>query len=118
MSNPICHWELMVSNVEKTKTFYRSVFDWTFDERSFPGYTMIATGKEPGGGLMAKPASAPMAALNVYFQVDDLQRTLAKVVESGGRVIVPKTEIPGIGWFAMFQDPENIAVGLLQEVPR
>ena len=32
MGNPIVHWELMVSDLEKGKAFYSAVFDWKFDE--------------------------------------------------------------------------------------
>lgn len=115
MGNPICHWELMVSDVAKARAFYGKVFDWRFDDAKYPGYTMVTTGSEPGGGLMEKPASAPAAALNTYFKVDDVQKTLRNVVESGGTVVVPKTEIPNMGWFAMFLDPDRIAVGVFQE---
>lgn len=115
MANPIIHFELMVADPAATRAFYGRVFDWKFDETSFPGYTMINTGKEPGGGLMARPPGAPMSALNLYFAVADIDRTLELVAANGGTVLVPRTEIPGIGWFAMFQDPERIPVGVLQE---
>jgi hypothetical protein len=114
MKNAMCHWELMVGDTEKTKAFYRRVFDWKFDEATFPGYTAIDTGREPRGGLMLKPEQAPAPALNVYFTVDDVQRTLHDVVEAGGKVVVPKTQIPTVGAFAMFTDPDGIAVGILE----
>jgi predicted enzyme related to lactoylglutathione lyase len=112
--NPICHFELMVSKPESARRFYASVFDWAFDDATFPGYTLIKTGAEPGGGMIAKPPAAPVAALNVYFRVDQVDLTLRKVVEAGGTVVVPKTEIPGVGFFAMFLDPEQIPIGVLE----
>lgn len=116
MGNPIIHWELLVSNPEKAKAFYRKLFDWRFDDKAFPGYTVIDTGKDPGGGLMEKPAATPTVGLNTYFEVSDLLRTLHDVVEMGGKVLVPRTEIPTIGAYAMFADPDGIAVGILQPV--
>jgi predicted enzyme related to lactoylglutathione lyase len=113
--NPILHWELAVNDVARSKAFYRRVFDWTFDD-TMPGYTLIQTGKEPGGGMMAKPPAAPAPSLNTYFGVDEIDRTLLTVVEAGGTVIVPKTEIPHVGWFAMFTDLDGIPVGVLQEL--
>ena len=112
MSNPLVHWELMVGDPARSKAFYRRVFGWSLSEYG-PGYTMIDTGTPPGGAVMAKPSGAPFAALNVYFEVAELDRTLREVVEAGGRVIVPKTEIPP-GWFAMFLDPDGISVGIMQ----
>jgi len=116
MTNPLIHWELMVGDVEKAKRFYGAVFGWTF-QAAGPEYTMIDTGGTPGGGLLAKPPGAPTAAINDYFQVDDIEATLRQVVEAGGVVTVPRTEIPGIGWIAMFLDPDRISIGLLQPLP-
>lgn len=115
MPNPICHWELMVSDVARAKAFYGRIFDWTFDDRTYPGYTVIRTGAGPDGGLLAKPPMAPMPALNTYFSVASIDRVLRAVVETGGSVIVPKTELAGVGWFAMFLDPDRIPVGLLEQ---
>lgn len=114
MANPLLHWELMVGDVDKAKAFYGRVFGWQFDETDLE-YTMIQTGSTPGGGMMKKPETAPTPALNTYFAVDDIDRTLGVVVETGGTVLVPRTEIPGIGWFAMFADPDEIPVGIFQE---
>ncbi|HSD90399.1 MAG TPA: VOC family protein [Kofleriaceae bacterium] len=113
MANPIVHWELMVSDVEATKRFYAKVFDWRFTPAG-PEYTLIETGNGPGGGLMARPPQVPASVLNTYFDVGNLDGALAAVVEAGGTVIVPKTEVPGIGWFAMFLDPDRIPIGIMQ----
>ena len=113
MPNPLCHWDLMVNDLAKAKQFYGRVFDWRFDDAPFPGYTMIDPGGGVPGGIMARSPASPMAMLNTYFQVDDIAATLRKVVEAGGTVIVPKTEIPP-GWFAMFLDPDQIPVGIVE----
>lgn len=115
MANPLCHWELMVQDVAKAKAFYGQVFDWRFDDASHPGYTLVDTGQEPGGGMMAKPENSPTTALNAYFRVEDIDRTLRQVTEAGGVVIVPRTEIANVGSFAMFLDLDRIPIGVLQQ---
>jgi predicted enzyme related to lactoylglutathione lyase len=115
MPNPLVHWELMVSDVEKAKTFYKRVFDWTFTP-SGPEYTLIQCGAEPGGGMMQRPPNVGMSALNSYFRVADLDRTLRDAVEAGATVIVPRMEVPTVGWFAMFLDPDQIPIGVMQLV--
>jgi predicted enzyme related to lactoylglutathione lyase len=112
MKNPMVHWELMVRDVDRAKAFYGRVFGWTFSSYG-PEYTMIDTGGVPAGGMMPRPPSAPMPALNVYFEVANIEKTLREVVEAGGSVAVPRTDIPP-GWFAMFIDPDGIPVGILQ----
>jgi uncharacterized protein len=114
MANPMCHWELMVGDVATSKAFYSKVFDWTFDDGSFPGYTIIRTGTDPEGGMMAKPKEAPMATLNNYFLVEEIDATLRKAVEAGATVAVPRTPIGEMAWFAMFIDPDGIAIGIYQ----
>lgn len=116
MANPICHWELMVHDPARARQFYGRVFDWRFDSSAFSEYTTIDTGGGIAGGMMTKPPASPVAALHVYFQVNDIAETLRRVVEAGGTVIVPKTEIPP-GWFAMFADLDQIPVGIVQEKP-
>jgi uncharacterized protein len=114
MGNPLVHFEFMVSDVEKSKAFYGKVFDWEFKTDQSMDYVMINTGKEPGGGMMKKPDEAPQFALTQYFLVDDIEETLKKVEAAGGKMAVPKMEIPGIGWWAMFFDPDSIPVMIYQ----
>jgi uncharacterized protein len=114
MGNPIIHWELLVADEVKGKEFYGNVFDWEFNQSSFPGYSLIETGMPPGGGILTKPDMAPTFALNTYFKVDDVDATLAKALAAGGTIIAPKTEIPGVGHWAMFADLDGIPIGILQ----
>ncbi len=115
MGNPICHWELSVSDVEKAKAFYSQVFNWTFTDPGMGGYWLIDTGRPPGGGMMAKPPQAPFCSLTQYFLVDSVDETLKKVVAAGGSVVIPKTEISKeIGSFAIFADPDQIVMAILE----
>jgi predicted enzyme related to lactoylglutathione lyase len=113
MANPIIHWELMVADPERAKAFYRQVFDWKFVDTS-PEYELIDTGSPPGGGLLRRPPGVTMSSLNNYFQVASVDRTLRAAVEAGATVIVPRMEVPTVGWFAMFLDPEGIPVGVME----
>ncbi len=115
MANTICHFEFMSTDPAKSRDFYGKIFDWKFDDSMMSGYTMIQTGSDLGGGLMAKPAEAPAPALNVYIYVDSIEATLAKVRSAGGKIIAEKTPIPNIGAWAMFLDPDGISVGIFEE---
>jgi predicted enzyme related to lactoylglutathione lyase len=67
----------------------------------------------PGGGFpkvdgeLIKPGD-----VLVYVATDDIDATLAKAEALGGKTLVPKTEIPGMGWWALFSDPTGNCVGL------
>jgi predicted enzyme related to lactoylglutathione lyase len=115
MPHPLCHFEFMTEDPDRTRKFYAGVFGWEFDDRSMPGYTLIKTGQDPGGGVMKRPENCPHPMMQVYFMVDDIEATLKNVGEAGGSVIVPKTPIPNVGHFAIFNDPDGIAVGIFQQ---
>lgn len=114
MPNPLSHFEVMSADAPAARAFYGAVFDWQFDNQTMPPYTLINTGDVTIGAIFPKPAEAPGVCLNVYFKVDDITACLAAVAEHGGKTLVPKTAIPGVGHFAMFTDPEGIPIGIMQ----
>jgi len=63
---------------------------------------------------MKKPGEAPHFALSQYFLVDSIEETLGKVEGAGGKTGVPKMEIPNVGWWALFLDPDGIPVGIFE----
>lgn len=103
-----------MSDVDQAKDFYAKVFDWEVDDEDFPTYPLIKTGETPGGAFMAKPSQVTGCALNVYFHTHDIESTLTRAVVLGATTVAPKTPIPGIGFWAMFADPDGIPIGLLQ----
>lgn len=79
-----------------------------------PGYMLIKTGSEPGGGLMKRPNEVPNASLNVYFLVDDIPATLERIQAAGGTVYRGETEIPDVGSWAFAADPEGTPFGIFK----
>ena len=114
MGNPLCHFEFAVTDVERSQRFYKSLFDWEFDSQSMPGYSLINTGSEPGGGMMDVKPEMPGPCLSVYFLVDDIAAALKKAAELGGRVLVPETQIPNVGAFAVIGDPDGLSFGVFK----
>ena len=47
-----------------------------------------------------------------YVAVDDLAAYRAKVVEAGGKIIVEEQQVPGMGSFALFADPDGRVTGM------
>lgn len=117
MANHLCHFEFQASDVAKMQEFYSKVFDWKFED-AMEGYTMIKTGKEPDGGLMAVPEGAPGPSLQAYFMVDSADETLEKVKKAGGQVLVPKTPVHDMGFFAFFMGPDNVGVGIWESAKK
>ena len=63
-----------------------------------------------------KPQKGPWPAkLTFYIDVDDLEPYAQKVVQAGGKILVEKMEVPGVGFLALFEDPEGRMIGLWQQ---
>ena len=53
--------------------------------------------------------------MTIYVSVADLRVSLEKAEELGGKMVVEPMPIPGVGTFAMFQDPDGVMIGLFEE---
>jgi len=118
MENPadgaLCHAEIPVENVERAKSFYAEAFGWTFQNMPEMEYTMFQTGQGGiGGGFMKRHEQSPPHPIN-YVSCDDLDATVARVVNSGGQIVVPKMEVGDVGWLAHATDTEGNVIGLWQ----
>jgi len=114
MANPFVHVELETTDVAKAKTFYRGLFDWNMEDMPMEGgtYTMINVGEGTGGGLMKHPVPGAPSLWLPYVLVDDLAAATKKVTSLGGAVMKGETEVKGMGWFSIIQDPTGAMLGL------
>lgn len=90
------------------------MFDWKLSEFPNPDipYTMIDTGKEPGGGMMALPDPQVPACWTMYVEVADVAATCAKIKELGGQIFKDPEAIPEVGTFAIVSDPQGAVFGI------
>ena len=114
--NSIVHVEFHSNAPDKTKTFLKDVFGWKFEEFPAMKYSTFEAPSAPGGGL--QQAENMPAGVVDYILSTDIENTIRKIQHSGGAVVMPKTEIPGMGWFAVFQDPTGITLALYEAKPQ
>ena len=115
MGNPVVHWELMSKDPEKVSAFYQKVFDWKIQHRPELNYRLVDTGAKLGinGGIVKPDREGPWpGTMFVYIAVDDLAAYRKKVVAAGGTIHVEEQEVPGMGAFSPFTDPEGRMMGL------
>ncbi|HET9485733.1 MAG TPA: VOC family protein [Xanthomonadales bacterium] len=120
----VMHFEIHAERPERAIAFYEAVFAWTFERWDGPWpYWIVKTGAEgtPGinGGLMQRQGPAPVAgaACNAYpctVVVDDLAAATARVERAGGKQVVERMTVPGVGFLAYFNDTEGNIFGVLQ----
>jgi uncharacterized protein len=111
------HFEIPAENPQRAMQFYETLFGWKFQKWEGPmDYWIITTGQagEPGidGGLL--PRRDPAQPCCNTIAVPNLDESMKKAEEAGGKCCVPKMPIPGVGWLAYFKDTEGHIFGMMQ----
>jgi predicted enzyme related to lactoylglutathione lyase len=116
----LCWTELTTTDTVAAEKFYTQLFGWV-PKHSAPSsvmeYTEFSVGGTPSIGMMAKPKDMPAHIPSYwmpYFQVADLDASVAKAKELGARVMVPPQEIPNTGRFAIVSDPQGAVFALFR----
>jgi predicted enzyme related to lactoylglutathione lyase len=116
----VAHFAINADDVEAARRFYGAVFDWRFTAWGPPGFFHIhrADGSLPGpiGALQARRDLVPgaPAVVELTVAVDDVDRACAACLAAGGRVLMERAVIPGVGEIAFLQDPSGIALGTMR----
>jgi uncharacterized protein len=110
MNHTPVHFEIPADDPEKLSAFYTGLFGWKIEK--WPGgnmdYWMIQAapeGEGVNGGMMKR--QAPQQPITIYFSVESINDFSKKVTDLGGQVIMPKTPVPAMGWFAVCLDPQK-----------
>lgn len=118
MGDPVVHFEIAGRDGTALADFYGALFGWSSApvESSGGDYRMVDTGK-PGvtGGIGSFPGVPPY--VTVYVQVRDLDASVARAAELGGKAVMEPREVsPGLR-AAMIVDPEGHMIGMMSAVP-
>lgn len=111
----IVWFEIPADNVERAKAFYSKLFGWKIKKLAgakMP-YWHIDTGggdQTPDGGLLER--QSPQHTITNYVSVASVERAAQKLQKLGGRILMPKTPVPQMGYFVICQDTENNAFAL------
>ncbi len=123
-AHPIVHIEIPASDLEKGSRFYADVFDWKIDN-SWPTYPQFSAEGGPGGGFVgtgAQDGDLPFRYATgqplLFLATDDIEGTLARIEEHGGKTVMPRREIPGVGYWAVFDDPAGNRLAIFTPAPR
>ena len=112
----VVHFELMAKNPERAVTFYQNVFGWQIHKWDGPvDYWLITSGDDSTPGINGAIAQSRGEAMTVNtVEVDSVDEVATKVEASGGKIVLPKMSVPGVGWLIYCQDSEGIVFGLMQ----
>jgi uncharacterized protein len=118
MTSPVIHFEIGGRDLGRMASFYGELFGWRVQPAG-PEYSLVPAGEDGigigiGGGLMQTRGEMP-PYLTVYVAVDDIPSMLDRAGELGAKTVVEPTDIPGVGQFAMFSDPDGNLIGLMHQ---
>jgi predicted enzyme related to lactoylglutathione lyase len=104
---------------QKAIDFYSRAFNWTFKKSDMPmDYWLITTGASKTPGIDGGQAKGqPVRPLVNTIGVEDVSAAIEEVMLHGGKVLSPRSAIPGVGWYASFEDPSGNQFGLEQPDP-
>lgn len=116
----IVHFEIPADDIDRAKTFYIQLFGWAIENCPGSDYFLIQTGEQEDenalkGGMMLR--QQPQQPIINYVEIPSVAEYMEKVGALGGKVVVPKTPVPGMGYFAVCHDTENNTFGLWETDP-
>lgn len=119
MANRIGWFEIIGGDASRLHSFYTGLFGWGINANNEMQYGLVSDQDAGiGGGIGPDPEGGP-GYVTFYVGVDDINASMARAEQLGGKTIMPPTELPDFGvTFALFADPEGHIVGLTQNPPQ
>jgi uncharacterized protein len=114
----LCWNELATTDAAKARDFYTELFGWKAEvaEMGDGPYTLFLVGDRQNGGMMQMTeawGNIPPHWM-VYFAVEDCDRSVQKVTELGGKILMGPMEAGDIGRFATIQDPQGAVFSIIK----
>jgi predicted enzyme related to lactoylglutathione lyase len=120
MSNPVFHFEIPVSDMDRAKAFYEGVFGYRLARQEVDGYDMAffprVDGAAGASGALAKGDvyKPSKEGAIIYFDVPDIDTVLQRAKQRGAKILYEKKDIGEAGFVAEFEDSEGNRVALSQ----
>jgi len=110
----ICYIEMPATDIERSATFYRTVFGWNVRKRGDGATAFDDTVNEVSGSWVLNRKPMTEVGLLFYIMVDSVEQTIEKLLANGGKLVQPVgMDAPEIT--ARFSDPAGNIIGLYQE---
>jgi uncharacterized protein len=121
MTGNLSHFAINADDVEGTRRFYEAVLGWRFQAWGPPEFFQIQTGEEADAGVRGALqqrreliSGTKTVGFECTFSVDDVDGVAQAVLANGGRILMEKTTITGVGDLIWFEDPAGNAVGAMR----
>lgn len=120
----IVHFEIPVDDADRAISFYQKAFGWKVQKwEGQQDYWLVTAGEKDEAGIdgafswrkdfVSMYGNLPAAVTNV-IGVSSVDKYLDRLEKAGGKIVAPKSPIPGVGYAAYFRDPEGNVLGLFE----
>jgi len=116
----VAHFSINANDMERAKAFYTDVFGWSFQAYGPPGFYMIQGAGGPGGmhaSLQKRRDIVPgksIFGLECTLSVENSEKAEAAIKKAGGKIVMPRAVLAGIGKLFFFEDPEGNIIGVME----
>ena len=110
-----CWADISPTDIDTARGFYSAVMGWTIPpgDEAFGGYATASVGDAGVAGLMPSDGTFP-TVWTLYFASVDADATLAAILDNGGAVLVPATDVADFGRMVIAADPTGAVFGVWQ----
>lgn len=115
-----CWDELLTSDPKAALAFYRDVYGWGVEDKDMGPmgtYHLLKRGERMAAGIMKAPMPGQPPAWLSYVAVNDVDDRAKRAEQLKGKLVVPPSDIPGVGRFAVVADRQGATFGLFQGAP-
>lgn len=117
----LAHFAINADDVGATRRFYEQVFGWQFRPWGPPEFFHVYTaeGERPGaiGALQGRrtfTGGIQAVGLECTVAVDDADAAAHRALAAGGRVLMDRTTISGVGDLVFLCDPSGNPIGAMR----
>ena len=112
----LAHFAINADDVERARKFYEKVFGWKTTAWGPPGFYQVEGAGIRGAVQQRRElvAGQRTVGFECTIAVDSIDRTEKAVVAAGGRVLMERSVIVGVGTLMWFSDPEGNPFGAMQ----
>ena len=110
----IVHVDIPAEDPGTASRFYADLFGWQVQPLPSMSYVRFESPNGVTGGFVEPGGTVDhrLGEMLVYVASDDVDADLRRAEQLGARTLVPRTEIPRTGWFAVLEDPAGNRLGL------
>nr|WP_293297162.1 VOC family protein [Allomuricauda sp.] len=121
MKNNLSHFAIYIDDIDRAKGFYSNLFGWDYNSYGQDDFLQIKDSAGDDGKLIGalqsrnySPIKEKIIGFECSISVSDIDEIIEKIESNNGKIVMPKTEIPYVGWLVKFLDTEGNIVCAVQ----